>query len=102
MVIKFNRRKEAQKYGNEKRLVAIYQALPQRPQAIYITSYSTLSRMAINATIKVTSFIARTKAKILSRILFVTDEELEELFDKEELPDRVGGNKRMYRRLGEG
>jgi hypothetical protein len=94
MAMAFGDRKKV-KYGNEKKLGVVYQSLPHRPQAIYITSNSTLSRLAINATIKVVSVVARTKAKILSRIQFMTDQQLEGMFDKEALPDRLGGNKTM-------
>jgi len=87
--------REKVKYGNEKKLGAVYQTLPCRPQAICIRSDSIVKRLAINASIKVMAVFAGTKAKILSRIQFVTDKQIEKMLDKEALPERLGGDKRM-------
>lgn len=76
--------------GNEGKLLSLWQAMPLRPQRIFILSASFLKRTVINALISMASFFFFS-AKIISRIRFADLEEVMTDIAEEALPVYVGG-----------
>lgn len=77
------------KIGNENAIQAFYQAFPQRPQAILIAGTNPVTRMVVNASIKVASLF--TKQKVLDRIQFVTLDQAKKMIPLSSAPKYVGG-----------
>jgi hypothetical protein len=77
------------KIGNEKNIQSFYQAFPQRPQAILIAGTNTITRVLVNASIKLASLF--TKQKVLDRIKFVTIEQAKNSVPLASAPKYVGG-----------
>lgn len=77
------------KIGNENTLQSFWQSFPQRPQCIMIAGTNTLTRVLVNAAIRLASLF--TKQKVLDRIKFVTVEEAKECIPLESAPVYCGG-----------
>lgn len=88
-VIDVSKSPEGPKIGNEKRLQNFYQAFPQRPQSILIAGTNRLTRIIVNASIKLASLF--TKQKVLDRIEFVTVEDAASRVPLSSAPKYVGG-----------
>lgn len=89
IVLDIGSKEQGKKIGNEKMIQNFYQALPQRPQEIFIVGTNTFTRALVNATIKLASVFV--KQKILSRIRFATQEEARDAIPLESAPVYVGG-----------
>lgn len=89
MVIDVSVSPKGRKVGNEKEIQGFYQAFPQRPQAIMIAGTTRVTRMVVNASIKVASLF--TKQKVLDRIQFVSIEEAKHKVPLSSAPRYVGG-----------
>jgi len=81
--------KPSKKVGNESKLQKLYQAYPQRPQTILIAGTNPVTRLFVNAAIKIASIF--TKQKVLDRIRFVTVEQAMQKFPKGSAPTKYGG-----------
>jgi len=75
--------------GNEGLIQSFYQALPQRPQQIYIAGTNSVTRAIVNTSIKLASVFI--KQKILDRIKFVTVDEAKEAIPMSSVPKYIGG-----------
>mmetsp|Transcript_2008 Transcript_2008/g.4968 ORF Transcript_2008/g.4968 Transcript_2008/m.4968 type:complete len:275 (+) Transcript_2008:134-958(+) len=84
---------------NNKKLQKLHQSFPTRPKNIMIMGTSTVSRVIINAAIKLASVF--TKQKILDRIEFVTGEDVLAKMPLESAPTCLGGNAGGYKSVAE-
>ena len=89
MVIDVSVSPKPPKVGNESMIQSFYQAFPQRPQAILIAGTTRVTRVIVNASIKVASLF--TKQKVLDRIQFVSIEEAKRKVPLSSAPRYVGG-----------
>ena len=76
------------KIGNESKL-QVYQAIPLRPQKIFILGAGWLKRTLINGIIAFASLF--TKEKVIDRIEFCEQARVEESVSKESMPVHRGG-----------
>lgn len=77
------------KIGNESKLQKVYQAIPLRPQKIFILGAGWLKRTLINGIIAFASLF--TKEKVIDRIEFCEQARVEESVSKESMPVHRGG-----------
>ncbi|CAB9518011.1 expressed unknown protein [Seminavis robusta] len=77
------------KIGNEGQIQAFYQGFPQRPQSILIAGTNIVTRVIVNASIKLASLF--TKQKVLDRIEFVSVEQAKGKIPLRSVPKYVGG-----------
>lgn len=80
------------KVGNERKLQKTWQALPLRPQNLFIVGASFLKRLFINALIKFASVFSNSK--VLARIQFVEMPEVRKEVPEENMPHELGGQQR--------
>lgn len=80
------------KVGNERKLQKTWQALPLRPQNLFIVGASFLKRLFINALIKFASVFSNSK--VLARIQFVEMPEVRKVVSEENMPHELGGEQR--------
>lgn len=80
--------------GNEKKLLVARRSLTSRPQHIYITGTTAMTRVAVNALIAFASLFS--KSKVLSRVQFATLEDIEQTCGprKRWAPEDLGGEER--------
>jgi len=75
--------------GNESKLQRAWQAIPLRPQALYIIEPSIIKRTLINSAIYIASLFV--SEKVLGRIRFVTAEEIKKIVPLASMPRYEGG-----------
>ena len=80
------------KVGNERKLQKTWQALPLRPQNLFIVGASFLKRLFINALIKFASVFSNSK--VLARIQFVEMPTVRDEVPTESMPHELGGKER--------
>jgi len=81
--------KKIGKVGNERKLQKTWQALPLRPQNLFIVGAGFIKRIFINALI--TFAIVFSNSKVLGRIRFVQMPEVFKEVPKENMPEDLGG-----------
>ena len=85
----FLKQKGIPQVGNERKLQKTWQALPLRPQNLFIVGASFLKRVFINALIKFASVFSNSK--VLARIRFVEMDSVREKIPKDNMPVSLGG-----------
>ena len=88
-VIDTSKQKGIPQVGNERKLQKTWQALPLRPQNLFIVGASFLKRVFINALIKFASVFSNSK--VLARIRFVEMDSVREKIPKDNMPVSLGG-----------
>ena len=78
--------------GNERKLQKTWQALPLRPQNLFIVGANFLKRLFINALIKFASVFSNSK--VLARIQFVEMPEVFKAIPTKNMPHELGGDER--------
>ena len=91
-VIDTSKQESYGKVGNERKLQKTWQALPLRPQNLFIVGASFLKRLFINALIKFASVFSNSK--VLARIQFVEMPEVRKVVPDESMPHELGGKVR--------
>jgi len=91
-VIDTSKQKGITKVGNEKKLQKTWQALPLRPQNLFIVGAGWLKRIFINALIAFASVFSNSK--VLARIRFVEMPEVRTEVPDASMPEELGGEKR--------
>lgn len=78
--------------GNERKLQKTWQALPLRPQNLFIVGASWIKRIFINSLIKFASVFSNSK--VLARIRFVEMPAVRETVPASSMPHNLGGEER--------
>ena len=91
-VIDTSKQKGINKVGNERKMQKTWQALPLRPQNLFIVGASFLKRIFINALISFASIFSNSK--VLARIRFVEMPEVRTEVPDSSMPEELGGDKR--------
>jgi hypothetical protein len=91
-VIDTSKQKGVNKVGNEKKLQKTWQALPLRPQNLFIVGAGFFKRIFINTLIAFASLFSNSK--VLARIRFVEMPEVRTEVPDESMPEELGGQKR--------
>ena len=91
-VIDTSKQKGIPKVGNEKKLQKTWQALPLRPQNLFIVGAGFFKRIFINALIAFASIFSNSK--VLARIRFVEMPEVRTEVPDASMPEELGGDKR--------
>lgn len=76
--------------GNESKLQRAWQAIPLRPQALYIIEPSIIKRTLINSAIYIASLFV--SEKVLGRIKFVEAEDIKKIIPHASIPRYEGGD----------